>query len=107
MPAKWKTRLVLIFDELNNNAIEHGSTQKDSNHVFISIKQSSKGWEIEGRVSDCGGGTDAKTCQELTEAQAFYKDNVDFTKHHSIRGRGLFLIIAQLVQVLRFEPSLL
>jgi anti-sigma regulatory factor (Ser/Thr protein kinase) len=27
----------------------------------------------------------------------------DFTKHHSIRGRGLFLIISRLVDSLEFE----
>ena len=32
-------------------------------------------------------------------------ENKDFTQHHSIRGRGLFLIISHLVDELYFEDS--
>jgi len=34
---KWRTRLVLIVDELNNNAIEYGSKENDTNILKIEM----------------------------------------------------------------------
>lgn len=37
--AKWTTRIILIIDELNNNAIEYGSKEGDMNQFYIHISQ--------------------------------------------------------------------
>jgi two-component sensor histidine kinase len=34
----WKTRFVLIADELNNNAIEYGSRSNEYNKLRLKIK---------------------------------------------------------------------
>jgi len=41
IPPKWRTRIVLIYDELNNNAIEHGSISSDTNICYISLRKES------------------------------------------------------------------
>lgn len=46
LPAKWRTRFVLIYDELNNNAIEHGSLRSDTNICFISFTKKDSGIQI-------------------------------------------------------------
>jgi len=39
MSSKWKTRMVLIVDEMNNNAIEYGSNPGDENELYICIEE--------------------------------------------------------------------
>lgn len=104
VPLKWKTRLVLIFDELNNNAIEHWSIESDMNRCFISLKKRKDWIYIIGYVEDTWNAVDAKDYKQMKILQEQFK-NKDFSKHQSIRGRGLFLIISQLVQVLDFRPA--
>ncbi|MCH8518662.1 ATP-binding protein [Candidatus Gracilibacteria bacterium] len=104
MPAKWRTRIVLIFDELNNNAIEHGSIKSDKNICYISLSKRSTGLFIVGYVEDTGNAQGSKNHLEMRQLQSTFRDK-DFSQHHSIRGRGLFLIISQLVELLDFRPS--
>lgn len=42
VPPKWRARMVLIIDELNNNAIEHGSIQDDINLIYLGIQKMSE-----------------------------------------------------------------
>ena len=106
IPPKWRTRIVLIYDELNNNAIEHGSIASDTNICYISLEKNINTVTIEGYVEDTWKSSEAKSPEELKNLQLKYKDK-DFSRHHSIRGRWLFLIIAQLVNVLDFFPATL
>lgn len=102
---KWRTRLVLVLDELNNNAIEYGSEEGGINTCRIFIEK----WE--GKISLCIEVIDTwlwtyhKTAQEMSLLkQEHITEN--FSEHESIRGRGLFLIIYRLVDHLYFEDSL-
>lgn len=99
---KWRTRLVLISDELNNNAIEYGSDANDTNSFSISLeKLPDKSINILFSVTDSGKWKQAKTSKQMKEIQKKYSQK-DFSHHNSIRGRGLFLIISQLVDSIHF-----
>lgn len=104
IPAKWKTRLVLIYDELNNNAIEHWSAESDLNYCYISLEKRNEGIYVIGYVEDTGKAEKSKNYNDLKAMQEEFK-NKDFSKHHSIRWRWLFLIISQLVNFLDFRPA--
>jgi anti-sigma regulatory factor (Ser/Thr protein kinase) len=52
--SKWRTRLVLIIDELNNNAIEYGSKQNDENLLQIEISTLDNIVDITISVKDAG-----------------------------------------------------
>ena len=102
---KWRTRLVLIIDELNNNAIEYGSQKWDINVLYMCAKKKdNKILDIHATVSDSGKWKSSKTAKEMEELQKKHA-NKDFKNHHSIRGRGLFLIIDQLVDDLHFTDN--
>lgn len=102
---KWRTRLVLIIDELNNNAIEYGSSQGDINEFEIRLyKGEDSKVELSASVTDSWKWTRAKSAQDMEEVRKNH-ENKDFSKHHSIRGRGLFLIISHLVDDLSFVDS--
>lgn len=102
---KWRTRIVLIIDELNNNAIEYGSARWDMNHLYILVQRD---WEnsifVKASVADTWKWQHAKTSEEM-ERLRHNHENKDFTEHHSIRGRGLFLIISRLVDSLNFKNN--
>lgn len=102
---KWRTRLVLIIDELNNNAIEYGSNAWDTNFLEIHI-QKTKTWNIslEVFVSDTWKGQNSKKAQDMEQIRKLYESK-NYLEHHSIRGRGLFLIISHLVDDLRFKDN--
>ena len=104
--AQWRTRLVLVIDELNNNAIEYGSRKGDMNTLrFVIRKQNTNSMDIEAYVIDTWKGLKSKTAQEMKEIQKKYQGE-DFSKHESIRGRGLFLITSHLVDSLYFKNNI-
>lgn len=102
---KWRTRLVLIIDELNNNAIEYGSKKGDKNHMNFKLYSNPK-WDlcVDTSVIDTGKWKQAKHAKDMLELKKQNK-NKDFSQHHSIRWRGLFLIISHLVDELYFVDS--
>ncbi|USN58116.1 MAG: ATP-binding protein [Candidatus Peribacteria bacterium] len=100
IPSAWKPRLTLIIDELNNNAIEYGSATGEENTISLSYREH----ELTIEVTDTGHGTKHKTAKQMEELEEANK-NKNFTEHHSIRGRGLFLIIIKLVDRLYFKDS--
>lgn len=103
--AKWTTRIILIIDELNNNAIEYGSKEGDINRFFLHISPNTpQGLNLSISVTDAGSGAKTKKASEMEEIRKNY-ENEDFLQHDSIRGRGLFLIISRLVDRLSFEDS--
>lgn len=105
LDSKWKTRMVLIVDELNNNAIEYGSKSEEINTLEVYLEKQSK-WEfyIKISVEDTGNGEHAKTAQEMDKMRE-ERINKWFKNHNSIRGRGLFMIISNLVDTLYFKDS--
>jgi len=100
---KWRTRIVLIVDELNNNAIEYGTLKWGSNLFEFQLVKNTC-WNIDIRISvtDAWNGLHAKNAGNMKELRDQHNSK-DFSKHHSIRGRGLFLIISRLVDSLEFE----
>ena len=102
---KWRTRIVLILDELHNNAIEYGSLQWERNIFFLKIEKiQGKGYSIIASVTDTWHWLKAKKAIQMEEIRKNH-ENEDFRKHTSIRGRWLFLIISHLVDALRFEDD--
>lgn len=52
---KWRTRIVLIIDELNNNAIEYGSRHLDINTLHIQVeRKDTREVYIKAYVTDTG-----------------------------------------------------
>ncbi len=101
----WRTRLILIADELNNNSIEHGSEPWDENEfVFRVIVEDQDTLSLFLQVTDTGNSPGNKTAKEMEELrQASQKK--DYKQHTSIRWRGLFLIISDLVDELSFDDT--
>ncbi|MGB2111417.1 MAG: ATP-binding protein [Patescibacteria group bacterium] len=79
-------RYVLACDEMNNNAIEHGSSLGDSNTLRIKINKSEKKISLDIQVQDSGNGKTAKSAEQMNECKN-KRSQIDFTKHNSIRGR--------------------
>lgn len=102
---KWRTRLVLIIDELNNNAIEYGSKKWDINYLSLKLSRK-KEWNLDiyASVRDTWNWPHAKKADEMEKLRESHRSK-DFKLHHSIRGRGLFLIISQLVDELTFMDA--
>lgn len=97
--------MVLIVDELNNNAIEYGSTPNEMNALEIYLeKLPQESFNIRISVEDTGTWEHAKTAQEMEQLRSERLEKW-FKSHSSIRGRGLFMIISNLVDTLYFKDS--
>lgn len=102
---KWRTRLVLIIDELNNNAIEYGSKPGDKNTLELHLKKLSSGdVSLEALVADTWQWPSSKKANDMEKIRRMHESK-NYSDHHSIRWRGLFLIISQLVDTLSFEDN--
>lgn len=96
-------RIILIVDEMNNNAIEHGSSEGAINKCRLYLKKEDNDtvmWCIE--VEDNGTGPHAKTALEMETLRA-HKLKRGYDNHTSIRGRGLFMIIVNIVDRVYFR----
>ena len=102
--SKDVSRFVLAADEMNNNAIEHGSKQWDENTLHLEIKKSQDAIHITMEVKDSGQWPKSKSAEEMNIYKQ-EKSQRDFTKHASIRGRWLFLIIINIVDDLYFQDA--
>ncbi len=101
----WKSRLILIIDELNNNAIEYWSKHNEKNIFRIYIEKTGNSKvNLTIEVEDTWNWPHHKTAKEMEELRKQRK-NIDFSKHDSIRWRWLFLIIEKLVDKLYFKDS--
>ena len=98
------SRFVLACDEMNNNAIEHGSKQGDTNILRINIQKKQDWVFLNVEVQDSGNGTTAKNASQMQECKD-HRTKVWFSNHTSIRGRGLFLIIINIVDELYFNDA--
>jgi len=100
----WISRITLVTDELNNNAIEYWSKAWEYNKMIFKLK---KDWEyknIEIIVEDTWNWKWHKTASEMEKLREQKLKNW-FDDHNSIRWRGLFLIIEKLADELVFEDS--
>ena len=100
----WVNRLVLMTDELNNNAIEYWSKEDDLNIMKVIFKKNSDCIDINIEVIDKWNWKEPKTAEEMEELRN-KKTQIWFDNHNSIRWRGLFLIITKLVDELYFKNS--
>lgn len=99
-----KARLVLVCDEMNNNSIEYGSIQGDINYMRVYFKKCSKGVELQIEVEDTWKGKKHRTAQQMEELKAFRLKH-GYSQHNSIRWRGLFMIIINIVNEIYFKDS--
>ncbi len=98
---KEKNRLVLVSDELNNNAVEHGTWKWWENMISIAVNKIEGGsLFVKIEVTD-NWVWDAHNMERLKKE----KDAIGFEKHHSIRGRGLFLITERIADRLYFKDA--
>ncbi len=104
LSASMKFKIVLIVDELNNNAIEYGSKIDDTNIMRINIKKDLDYYFFNIEVEDSWKWDEHKKSYELIEIWE-KKLKEWFNNHSSIRGRGLFLIIKNIVEELYFKDS--
>ena len=104
-PKVWKTRFILIVDELNNNAIEYWSRMWEFNKLILTIKATwIKNYKIWIEVEDTWRWVANKTATEMCNL-AEKKKKRWFDNYHSIRWRWLFLIIDKMVDKLYFKDS--
>lgn len=100
----WKMRFILVSDELNNNSIEYGSKAWEENRCIFKVQKQYDTCEVFLEVIDTGNGSAHKNAAQMQELQRqhIWKD---FWKHTSIRWRGLFLIVSDLVDTLSFRDT--
>lgn len=101
---RMKFKIILIVDELNNNAIEYWSKDKDLCILRLNIKSYNNYYELNLEVEDSGKWEDHKTAKDMIKLG---NDKIKqwFMNHSSIRWRGLFLIIKNIVDELYFRDS--
>lgn len=102
--TKTKARIVSIIDELANNAIEHWSRKWDINKLRINIKKKKKWLTLHIEVEDTWKWKDPRNALEMENLKIKTLSKW-FEKHSSIRWRGLFMIIINIVDELYFRDS--
>lgn len=100
-----KFKMILITDELNNNAIEYGSLEKDVNKMRISIIKDDLYYHFIIETEDSWKWKYHKTSKEM-QILGEKKLKEWFKNHFSIRWRWLFLIIKNIVDEIYFKDSI-
>jgi hypothetical protein len=100
----WKSRLTLITDELNNNAIEYWSSIWDNNKLTVRFSIKDNFIDLFLEVEDTWKWKLHKTSKEMILLRNIKKLNW-FFKNNWIRWRWLFMIIEKLVDKLYFKDS--
>ena len=100
-----KSRLILICDELSNNAIEHWNDFKGVNKVRINIKKDKNILYINIEIEDSANWYNAKNASQM-ETIRNEKLNDNFILNKSIRWRWLFNIVEKIVDKLYFKNSI-
>jgi len=100
-----KFKMILITDELNNNAIEYGSLEKDVNKMRISISKDDLCYNFIIEAEDSWKWKYHKTSKEM-QILGENKLKEWFKNHFSIRWRWLFLIIKNIVDEIYFKDSI-
>lgn len=99
-----KTRLILVIDELNNNAMEYGSLSWEINNMTFSFDKNWDGLFVKVEVEDTWNGAENKKAKDMEIIREENKKR-DFSYHKSIRWRGLGLITEKIVDRLYFKDS--
>jgi hypothetical protein len=93
--------LILIVDEMNNNAIEYWSIPEEYNCLRVKIKKNNDSIDINFEVEDTWHWVESKKSFMMKDIEK----NKKTPDNRSIRWRGLFIIIKQLVDNLYFNDS--
>ena len=96
--------MVLISDELNNNAIEYGTSTWWYNILRVQIEKKKKTCNLVLEVEDDWKWNNPKTALEMETLRA-HQLKKWYLEHNSIRWRWLFLITVQIVDRLYFKNS--
>ena len=99
----WERRLILIVDELNNNAIEYWTKPWDYNRLTVYIDMVDNNLNLKIEVEDCWNWALPKTAKEMMQLRE--KKIKNGFNNNSIRWRWLFMIIDKLVDKLYFKDS--
>ena len=91
---KLRSRIVLISDELNNNAIEYWSSSETYNYLRISTNVIDWVINFNLEVEDNWKWKSPKKALDMETMRA-HKLKLWYFWHDSIRWRGLFLIIVK------------
>jgi len=100
----WKSRLILIADELNNNAIEYWSKLWEINTFKTIINFNQESFKLYLEVLDTWNWKGHKTAKDMILLRTTKKLKW-FHKNNWIRWRWLFMIIEKLVDRLYFKDS--
>lgn len=104
IPTVWKTRTILILDELVNNSIEYWSQKNETNYLRLFIEKNTQSIILKIEAEDAWNWPQNKKANEM-ELLREKKLKDWFGEHFSIRWRWLFMIITRLVDKLYFEDS--
>ncbi len=100
----WISRITLLTDELNNNAIEYWSLEWEENIMIFKLKDLGNSIFLEILVEDTWNGIWHKTAKQMNELKQ--QKNKDWFKWYMwIRWRWLFLITEKMVDELIFEDN--
>ena len=103
-PDKTSSRMILISDELNNNAIEYWSSEEGINILRITSREEDGKINFWLEVEDNWKWKMPKKALDMETLRA-HRLKLGYLKHDSIRWRWLFLIIVKLVDRLYFKDS--
>ena len=104
IPEKEVARFTLITDEMNNNAIEYGSLDEEMNIIRVIVENRDENIHFIIEVQDTGNWAKHKTAKEMEKLRN-EKLEKWFKWYTSIRWRGLFLIITNIVDKLYFKDT--
>ena len=111
----WKSRFILIIDELINNSIAYGSIEWEMNTFRLFIKEEKQNenqslnehsYTIRVEVQDTGTGEGTKTADEMRWIRDQSHETFNSAGHYmGKRGRWLFMLTENLVDILDFQDN--
>jgi anti-sigma regulatory factor (Ser/Thr protein kinase) len=97
-------KIILIVDELNNNAIEYWTEKWWYNKMRLKCSKDGEQIDINIEVEDTGNWAKHKNSLEMETLRA-HQLKLWYNDHKSIRGRWLFMIIVKTVDRLYFRDT--
>lgn len=108
----WRSRFILIIDELVNNSVAYGSLSGEENIFriyFRKIEKDTQEWEhyhVRIEVEDTGNGPGTKTADEMRALRDSLKAiHTKDTHYLGKRGRWLFMLTENIVDTLDFRDN--
>ncbi len=98
------SRIILITDEMNNNAIEYWSKTWEKNKLRLNLEKKENSFYLNIEVEDTWNGSKPKTALEMETLRA-HQLKLWYREHRSIRWRWLFMIIINIVDRLYFRDT--